>query len=93
MKTKLLPKDPYGLVAFAEALAAVLAKRREELGTILSKFDQHPGRSLNEASRQFIDVAATLLGEAGKLFARKSPTKQPPAFELRRVILRGGLPC
>src|SRR5215471_5991849 len=32
MKTKLLPKDPYGLVAFAEALAAVLAKKREELG-------------------------------------------------------------
>jgi hypothetical protein len=32
MKTKLLPKDPYGLVAFAEALVAVLARRREDLG-------------------------------------------------------------
>jgi hypothetical protein len=32
MKTKLLPKDPYGLVAFAEALVAVLAKKHEELG-------------------------------------------------------------
>src|SRR6476646_5136790 len=35
MKTKLLPKDPYGLVAFAEALAAVLSKKREELGISL----------------------------------------------------------
>jgi hypothetical protein len=32
MKTKLLPKDLYGLVAFAEALVAVIAKQREELG-------------------------------------------------------------
>ena len=32
MKTKLLAKDLYTLVAFAEALAAVLAKKREELG-------------------------------------------------------------
>jgi hypothetical protein len=32
MKTKLLPKDPYGLVAFAEALATALSKKREQLG-------------------------------------------------------------
>ena len=32
MKTKLLPKDPYGLVAFAEALVAVLSKKREDFG-------------------------------------------------------------
>ena len=32
MKTKLLPKDPYGLVAFAEALATALSRKREELG-------------------------------------------------------------
>jgi hypothetical protein len=31
MKTKLLPKDPYGLVAFAEVLAGVLSKKRPEL--------------------------------------------------------------
>ena len=32
MRTRLLPKDPYGLVAFAEALLTVLVKKREDLG-------------------------------------------------------------
>lgn len=32
MRKRLLPKDPYGLVAFAEALLTVLAKKREDLG-------------------------------------------------------------
>jgi hypothetical protein len=93
MKTKLLPKDPYGLVAFAEALVTVLSKKREDLGIPidLEVLLLLPGAGLRQAGYQ--EGRGVLLGRSrcGSFDLRRTRCvhgRRGLALDLRTAVTR-----